>query len=242
MKLDILAFGAHPDDVELSCSGLLLVEKSRGQKIGIVDLTEGEMGSRGDAQTRYKESELATSILGADVRINLQMPDCFFENNQDNKLKVIRALRTYRPDVVLCNAPSDRHPDHGRGAQLVAESCFLSGLIKIETSDDHGPQEPWRPAHIFHYIQDRVLEPDFIVDISVHIDKKLESIKAYKTQFHNPDVDGPETYISKPEFLDLVLQANKLLGKRIGCNYGEGYISTKKIGLHSLSDIIKTTT
>lgn len=242
MKLDILAFGAHPDDVELSCSGLLLVEKSRGQKIGIVDLTEGEMGSRGDAQTRYKESALASSILGIDVRINLQMPDCFFENNQENKLKVIRALRSYRPDIVLCNAPSDRHPDHGRGAQMVSDACFLSGLVKIETTDEHGTQEPWRPSHVFHYIQDRALEPDFIVDISSHIETKLESIKAYKTQFHNPNLAGPETYISKPEFIDQLLQTNKLLGKRIGTSYGEGYISTKKIGLHTLQDIIKITT
>ncbi len=242
MKLDVLAFGAHPDDIELSCSGLLLVEKSQGKKIGAVDLTEGELGSRGDVATRYKEAEDASIILGLDVRENLKLQDGFFKNDQENQLKVIALIRKYRPEIVLCNATSDRHPDHGKAAQLVSDACFLAGLIKVETKDNNTVQEPWRPKYVFHYTQDRYIEPDFLIDISDVFEKKLASIKAYKTQFHNPGFQGPETYISTPEFLEQLISGNKINGKKIGVAFAEGYTSTKKIGLRSLDALIQKNT
>ena len=243
MKLDVLAFGAHPDDIELSCSGLLLVEKSQGKKIGVVDLTEGELGSRGDVDTRYQEAKEASDILGLDIRENLKLQDGFFKNDQENQLKVIALIRKYRPEIVLCNATSDRHPDHGKAAQLVSDACFLAGLIKVETKDNNTIQEPWRPKYVFHYTQDRYIEPDFLIDISDVFEKKLASIKAYKTQFHNPGIPGPETYISTPEFLDQhVVSGNKINGKKIGVAFAEGYTSTKKIGLGSLDALIKKNT
>ena len=242
MKLDVLAFGAHPDDIELSCSGLLLVEKSQGKKIGVVDLTEGELGSRGDVDTRYQEAKEASDILGLDIRENLKLQDGFFKNDQENQLKVIALIRKYRPEIVLCNATSDRHPDHGKAAQLVSDACFLAGLIKVETKDNDTVQEPWRPKYVFHYTQDRYIEPDFLIDISDVFEKKLASIKAYKTQFHNPGFQGPETYISTPEFLEQLISGNKINGKKIGVAFAEGYTSTKKIGLRSLDALIQKNT
>ncbi len=242
MKLDILAFGAHPDDIELSCSGLLLVEKKNGKKTGVIDLTEGELGSRGSVKMRYEESSNASAILELDVRENLQLPDGFFINDKDSQLKVIQAIRKYQPEFVLCNAPEDRHPDHGRGSQLVSDACFLSGLSKIETINNKKTQSPWRPKYVFQYIQDRQLEPDFIIDITEVFEKKIASIKAYKTQFHNPDIDGPETYISKPEFLEHLISINKIAGKKIGVQYGEGFISVKKIGLKNLDSLVQNNT
>ncbi len=242
MKLDILAFGAHPDDIELSCSGLLLLEKMNGKKTGVIDLTEGELGTRGSVKIRYEESANASEILGLDIRENLQLSDGFFLNNKDTQLKVIQSIRKFQPEIVLCNAPEDRHPDHGRASQLVSDACFLSGLNKIETFEQQKPQGPWRPKYVFHYIQDRQLEPDFIIDISEVFEKKIASIKAYKTQFHHPEVDGPETYISKPEFLEHLFSINKIAGKKIGVQYGEGYISLKKIGLKNLDSLVKQNT
>ena len=238
MKLDILAFGAHPDDIELSCAGLLLVEKANGKKIGAVDLTEGELGSRGSIETRYEESSNASKILNLDVRENLKLEDGFFKNDKETQIKIITAIRKYRPEIVLCNAVEDRHPDHGRASQLVSDSCFLSGLLKIETEDNNAAQKAWRPKYVFHYIQDRYVDPDFIVDITPVFDKKLESIKAYKTQFFNPDVDGPETYISKPQFLDQLISSNQVFGKKIGVTYGEGFTTRKKIGFKNLDALI----
>jgi len=238
MKLDILAFGAHPDDIELSCAGLLLVEKANGKKIGAVDLTEGELGSRGSIETRYEESSNASKILNLDVRENLKLEDGFFKNDKETQIKIITAIRKYRPEIVLCNAVEDRHPDHGRASQLVSDSCFLSGLLKIETEDNNAAQKAWRPKYVFHYIQDRYVDPDFIVDITPVFDKKLESIKAYKTQFFNPDVDGPETYISKPQFLDQLISSNQVFGKKIGVKYGEGFTTRKKIGFKNLDALI----
>lgn len=242
MKLDILAFGAHPDDVELSCSGVLMIEQLNGKKTGVVDLTEGELGSRGTVSTRYQESAAAAKILGLKTRVNLQLEDGFFSNNRESQLKVIQILRKYQPEIILCNAPDDRHPDHGRGAQLVADASFLSGLVKIETFENNIAQHPWRPKYVLHYIQDRQLEPDFIVDISSVFDKKIEAIKAYKTQFHNPDIEGPETYISKPEFLEHLISINKIAGKKIGVQYGEGFMSAKKIGLKTLDALVQQNT
>ena len=242
MKLDILAFGAHPDDVELSCSGLLLIEAKRGKKIGIIDLTEGELGSRGDAFTRKEESTNASEILGVQVRENLGLEDGFFVNDKFSQLKVIQIIRKYQPDLILCNAPHDRHPDHGKGAKLIADAFFLSGLVKIETFENGEQQQPWKPSYLFNYIQDTYLEPDFIVDITPVFDTKLSSIKAYTTQFFNPQVDGPETYISKPAFLENLIGFNRLMGKKIGVEYGEGFLSDKKIGLHSLNELVKIKT
>jgi bacillithiol biosynthesis deacetylase BshB1 len=242
MKLDILAAGVHPDDVELSCAGLLLVEKKIGKKTGIIDLTQGELGTRGTAETRKAEAEAAALILGVVARENLEMADGFFANDEVNQRKIITVLRRYQPEIVLCNAPHDRHPDHGRSARLVADACFLSGLSKIETIDKDERQLQWRPKYVFNYIQDRFLMPTFVVDITSVFDQKIESIKAYRTQFHQLGDNGPETYISTPEFLDSVIYRHKWFGKMIGVKYGEGFISEKMIGLNNLDAIIKQST
>ncbi|MBK7434975.1 MAG: bacillithiol biosynthesis deacetylase BshB1 [Chitinophagaceae bacterium] len=239
MKLDVLAFGVHPDDVELSCAGVLLVEKASGKKTGIIDLTAGELGTRGSAETRRTESDAAAKILGVDVRENLAMSDGFFLNDEAHQRRIIRSLRTYRPEIVLCNAPSDRHPDHGRSAKLVSDASFLSGLKKIETEG----QEAWRPKYVFHYIQDLFLQPDFVVDITAVFEQKIEAIKAYATQFHNGNEDdGPQTYISKYDFLDSVVYRHKWFGKMIGVKYAEGFITEKMIGFNNFDSIIKKDT
>ena len=242
MKLDLLAFGVHPDDVELSCSGVLLVEKNNGKKTGIVDLTEGELGTRGTAETRYLEAADAARILGVDIRENLQLADGFFKNDEGHQRKVIQVIRKYKPEIVICNSPEDRHPDHGRSSSLVSDASFLSGLVKIETTDNGIGQEPWRPKYVLHYIQDRYLKPDFVVDISAVFEKKIEAIKAYKTQFYNPGIEGPETYISTPDFLDSVIYRYKMFGKMIGVKYAEGFISDKIIGIGNFDSLIKENT
>ena len=235
MKVNILAIGAHPDDVELSCSGTLYKHKLAGQKIAIVDLTEGELGSRGTAETRYAEAKAASKILQVDGRGNLQMPDGFVENNKENRLKVIKAIRTYQPEIILCNAPQDRHPDHGHSAALVRDAAFLSGLVKIDTG-----QSPWRPKKVFYYIQDYYLEPDFIVDISESFETKLDAIRAYTTQFHTAkESNEPKTYISSEKFLQTIEYRAKLFGKRIGREYGEGFLlATNYLGINSLDDLV----
>jgi len=242
MKLDILAFGVHPDDVELSCAGALLVEKNNGKKTGIIDLTEGELGTRGTAETRMQEAADAAKILGVDIRDNLGMADGFFNNDADHQKMIIAALRAYQPEIILCNAPEDRHPDHGRSSKLVADAAFLSGLKKIETTKDGKTQEAWRPKYVFRYIQDRILTPDFVIDITNVFEQKIEAIKAYKTQFHNSEMEGPETYISSPAFLDSVIYRHKWFGKMIGVKYAEGFISEKMIGLKNFDAIIKENT
>lgn len=242
MKLDVLAIGVHPDDVELSCAGVLLVEKKNGKKTGIVDLTQGELGTRGTAETRSKEAADAAKILGVDIRENLQMADGFLQNDEAHQLKVIEAIRKYQPEIILCNAREDRHPDHGKSAKLVSDAAFLSGLIKIETFENGLIQKPWRPKYVLHYIQDRFLQPNFVIDITDVFETKLQSIKAYATQFHNPDVDGPQTYISTPDFLDSIIYRSKMLGKMIGVKYAEGFTSDKMIGFNSLDALIKENT
>lgn len=238
MKIDVLAFGVHPDDVELSCSGTLLKEKSKNRTTGIIDLTRGELGSRGTAQTREEEAAESAKILGVDVRENLEMADGFFKNDEENQLKIISVLRKYQPEIVICNAPEDRHPDHGRSASLVADSAFLSGLIKIKTTFNGEDQKPWRPKYVLNYIQDRYLKPDFVIDISDVFETKLKSIAAYKTQFYQPGSTGVQTYISSPEFMDSVIYRYKMFGKMIGVDYAEGFISKKTIGLESLESLI----
>jgi len=242
MKLDILAFGVHPDDVELSCAGVLLVEKKLGKKTGIIDLTAGELGTRGSGEIRKVEAADAARILGVDARDNLEMADGFFENNEVHQRRIITALRTYQPEIILCNAPEDRHPDHGRSSKLVADAAFLSGLSKIQTNENGKAQEAWRPKYVFRYIQDRFLQPDFVVDITDVFEQKIEAIKAYKTQFHTQDIDGPQTYISTPDFLDSVIYRHKWFGKMIGVKYAEGFLTEKRLGLPSFDAIIKENT
>jgi hypothetical protein len=242
LKIDVLAFGAHPDDVELSCSGLLLLERAAGRTTGIIDLTRGELGSRGTAESRDKEAVAAAAILGVSVRENLELADGFFQNDKENQLAVIKMIRKYRPDVVLCNAPEDRHPDHGRGASLVKEAAFLSGLSKIITEDNGRTQEAWRPAYVFHYIQDRFLEPDFVIDITSVFDKKMKSVMAYESQFYKEGSEGPATYISTPEFMHNHIGRLRQFGRMIGTEYGEGFISEKKPGFYDLGSFLKNKT
>lgn len=242
MKLDILAFGAHPDDVELSCSGTLLIEKKNNKNVGIIDLTQGELGTRGTPELRKEEAEEAATIMQLDVRENLRMADGFFKNDKEHQLKIIAIIRKYQPEIVLCNAPADRHPDHGNGADLIYSSAFLSGLSKIETREDNSLQKQWRPKYVFNYIQDRYFNPDFVVDITEVFDKKIEAIKSYKTQFHNADSKEPETYISTPEFLESVIYRSKMFGKLIGVKYAEGFISQKMIGIKSFDAFIQKVT
>lgn len=240
MKLDILAFGVHPDDVELGCAGTLLVEKLHGKKTGIIDMTRGELGTRGTAQTRKAEAAESKKILGVAVRENLGMADGFFRNDEEHQMKVIRVLRKYRPEIVLCNSPRDRHPDHGRAAQLVKEASFLAGLRKVKTKEGKSFQEEWRPAYVFHYIQDYYIEPAFLIDISEVIEQKTEAIRAYKTQFFTASYssDEPQTYISTPGFLDSIISRSATLGKMIGVAHAEGYLTTKMIGFGSFDNLI----
>jgi bacillithiol biosynthesis deacetylase BshB1 len=241
-KLDVLAFGVHPDDVELGCSGTILACIAEGKKVGIVDLTRGELGTRGTAETRKREALDAAKILGVEVRENLGMADGFFQNDEKHQRKVIELIRKYRPEIVLCNAPEDRHPDHGRSSKLVADAAFLSGLKKVNTEFKGNSQVEWRPKYVFHYLQDRFLQPDFVVDISEYIDKKIEAVLAYTTQFFNPNLNEPQTYISSPEFLETVKGRAMMLGKRIGVKFAEGYISEKMVGIKSFDAFIQHTT
>jgi N-acetylglucosamine malate deacetylase 1 len=242
MKLDILAFGVHPDDVELSCAGALLVEQKNGKKTGIIDLTAGELGTRGSAEIRKTEAAEAAKILGVEVRENLEMADGFFQNDEAHQRKIITAIRTFQPEVILCNAPEDRHPDHGRSSKMVADAAFLSGLMKIQTAFNGSVQQAWRPKYVLRYIQDRMLRPDFVIDITDVFEQKIEAIKAYKTQFLSTGDDEPQTYISTPDFLDSVIYRHKWFGKMIGVKYAEGFISEKMIGLKNFDAIIKENT
>ncbi len=242
MKLDILAFGAHPDDVELGCGGTLFVEKLNGKSIGIIDLTQGELGTRGTAETRKNEAAAAAKILQLDIRENLQLLDGFFLNDESHQRKVITTIRKYQPEIILCNAPDDRHPDHGRASALISDATFLSGLRKIVTTYNGTKQNEWRPKYIFNYIQDKYLAPTFVIDITKVMDTKIESIKAYETQFYNPTLHEPQTYISSPDFMDSILYRAKMFGKMIGTTYAEGFISKKMIGFENFDSFIKQNT
>ncbi|WP_298903076.1 bacillithiol biosynthesis deacetylase BshB1 [uncultured Psychroserpens sp.] len=237
MKLDILAFGAHPDDVELGCGGTVAKEVANGKKVGIIDLTRGELGTRGTAETRDQEASDAAHILGVTVRENLGFADGFFINDKEHQLEVIKMLRKYQPDIVLCNAFDDRHIDHGRGSKLVSDACFLSGLIKIETTLDGVNQDKWRPKQVYHYIQWKNLEPDLAVDISGHIDVKMASVLAYKTQFYDPKSDEPQTPISSKNFTDSIKYRARDLGRLIGTDYAEGFNVERHIAVDSLFDL-----
>jgi len=242
MKADILAFGVHPDDVELGCSGTIITSVSQGKKVAVVDLTRGELGTRGTAETRKQEAAAAAEVMGVFARENLGMADGFFKHDEENTLKVIATIRKYRPEIVLCNAPEDRHPDHGRSSKLVSEAAFLSGLRRIETFMDGVAQQEWRPKYVFHYIQDRYLKPDFVFDISDSFQQKMKSVLCYATQFNTTDTSEPETYISNPDFLDVVRSRALMFGKRLGVQYAEGYITTKMVGVKSFDAFIQHTT
>jgi len=241
-KLDILAFGAHPDDVELGCGGTLFAAVAEGKKIGIIDLTQGELGTRGTVADRLKEASLAGEMIGATIRENLGMKDGFFINDQAHQIRIIEVIRKYQPEIILCNAPEDRHPDHGKAAKLVADAAFLSGLNKIQTSHKAAAQTAWKPKQVFHYIQSRNLQPNFVVDISAFMDKKMESIMAHASQFYNPNSNEPNTFISSDSFLEFIKGRAKELGQQIGVAYAEGFISEKMLGIHSFDGLIQKTT
>ncbi len=242
MKLDILAIGVHPDDVELGCSGTLINEIKRGKKIGIVDLTQGELGTRGTIETRYEEAANAAILIGASVRENLKMRDGFFKNDEEHQLKLIQTIRKYQPEVIIGNILHDRHPDHGRAGHLISDACFLSGLAKIETKDESGSLQPkWRPKYFLQYMQDWYHEPDLLIDITDVFEQRMKAIQAYATQF-NSGQDGPQTYISTPDFLESVIARSRMLGKRIGVKYAEGFVTEKKIGIKNLDALIQIET
>ncbi|QDA62031.1 bacillithiol biosynthesis deacetylase BshB1 [Hymenobacter jejuensis] len=239
MKLDILAIAAHPDDVEMTCGGTLAAAVAQGKKVGILDLTRGELGTRGTPEIRAAEAEAAANILGVHVRENLGLPDGFFQNDREHQLPIIAALRLFQPDIVLSNAIHDRHPDHGRGAQLTSEACFLAGLRMIETLDAAGqPQAAWRPKYVYHYIQDRLIMPDFVVDVSAYWDKKKASIEAFQSQFFNIDGKEPNTYLTTPGFQNFLEARGREMGHLIGVEFGEGFTRERMIGVRDLSDLI----
>jgi len=241
MKLDILAIGVHPDDVELGCSGTIINELKLGKRVGVLDLTQGELGTRGTIETRYAEAASAAKIMGVGIRENLKMRDGFFRNDEEHQLKLISAIRKYQPEVVLANVLHDRHPDHGRAGHLIADACFLSGLAKIVTTDEKkNPQERWRPKYILHYIQDWYHEPDLLIDISDVFEQRMKAIEAYSTQFYSSAAgeEGVQTYISTPDFLDSVRARARMLGKRIGVKFAEGFITEKKIGIRNVDSLI----
>ncbi len=238
IKLDILAIGAHPDDVELGCGATLAKEISRGKKVGILDLTRGELGTRGSAEIRDNESSRAATILGAVLRENLAFRDGFFANDELHQLEVIKMIRKFKPEIVLCNAIRDRHIDHGRGSSLVSDACFLSGLIKIKTIFDGKTQEAWRPKQVYHYIQWENLKPDFVVDVTGFIDLKIEAVRAYGSQFYDPNSKEPSSPISSKNFLESVSYRAKDLGRLIGKEYGEGFNAERLVGVDSLEDLI----
>ena len=238
MKLDILVLAAHPDDAELTCSGTIALHVAMGKKVGIVDFTRGEMGTRGTPELRIKEAAASAKILGLSVRDNLELADAYFLNDREHQLAVIRKIRQYQPDIILANAVTDRHPDHGRGAQLAIDSCFLAGLRKIETELEGKSQEAWRPHQVFHYIQSQYIQPDFVVDISDYWEQKVQSIQAFGSQFFNPKSDEPETYISSENFMKFIEARAREYGQSIGVTFGEGFTLQKQIGVKSLYDVV----
>ena len=237
MKLDILAFGAHPDDVELGCSGTIAKEISLGKKVGIVDLTRGELGTRGSVEIRNSESAKASAILGVIARENLDVRDGFFLNDEAHQLKIIEMIRKYKPEIVLCNAIQDRHIDHGKGSKLVSDACFLSGLIQIKTELNGVQQEAWRPKIVYHYIQWQNIEPDFVVDISDFMDTKMEAVLAYGSQFYNPNSNEPVSAITSKNFLDSVKYRAQDLGRLVNVTYAEGFTTERYVAVNSLGDL-----
>ena len=237
MKLDLLVFSAHPDDAELGCGGTIIKAVHQGRKVGIVDLTKGELGSRGTVEIRAQEAASSAEVLGVEVRENMGFRDGFFTNDESHQLALIKMVRRYQPEVVLAAAPYDRHPDHARASRVIVDACFLSGLVKIETKHDDQPQSPWRPAALYHFIQSVWLEPDFVVDVSEHWEQKMQAIKAYRSQFFN-DSPGPETYINNPQFLKMIEARGVEFGHSIGVQYGEGFIANRNVGVKDLFELL----
>lgn len=233
MLVDILAIGVHPDDVELSCSGTLLKHADLGKTFGLLDLTLGEMGTRGNAEIRTKEAMKSAELLGASFRKQLHFADCFFENTKPHLIEIIKVIREHKPQLILCNAISDRHPDHGRAAKLVADACFYSGLVKIDTQ-----QPAWRPKAVYHYIQDNYLHPHFVIDVTDFADKKREAIMAFSSQFYDPNSKEPQTPISSPEFLETIHAKMSLWGRTIGTRYAEGFLTARYPGITNLFDLL----
>lgn len=238
MKLDILAIGAHPDDVEMSCGATIAKEVAKGKKVGILDLTRGELGTRGSAKIREEEAKEAAKILGVVVRDNLGLADGFFENDRASRIELVKIIRKYRPEIVFCNAIYDRHIDHGRGSNLASDACFLSGLRKIETIYEGSPQQEWRPKQVYHYIQWKEIKPDVVVDVTGFMDKKLESVHAYKSQFYDVKSIEPETPISSKNTLDSLSYRNQNLGRLIGTEAGEGFTVERYAAVDSIFDLI----
>ena len=238
MKLDILAIAAHPDDIELACSGTLASHRDKGYRVGILDLTQGEMGTRGTPEIRLQESEASAKILGLNARENLGFKDIYFKDDLDHQVAIARVIRKYQPEIVLANAVEDRHPDHGKGGSLASHACFISGLRKLETEMDGVSQAPWRPKFIYHYIQNQYLEPDLVVDVSDYWEIKKDSILAFKSQFHDPDSKEPESFISSPEFLDFIEARSRELGHKINVKFGEGFTVERVAGVKDLFDLI----
>jgi bacillithiol biosynthesis deacetylase BshB1 len=237
MKLDILVIAAHPDDAELACSGTIASHVAKGYRVGILDLTQGEMGTRGTPELRLKESDLSSKILGLSARDNLGFKDIYFQDDKAHQLEIIKFIRKYRPEIVLANSISDRHPDHGKGASLGSHACFMSGLRKIETHWNGEAQEAWRPKFVYHYIQNNYIKPDFVVDISEYWDKKIESIKAFKSQFFDPNSKEPESFISSEDFLEFIEARAKEFGHSILVKYGEGFTVERMIGIDDLFNL-----
>ena len=237
MKLDILVFAVHPDDAELACAGTIMSHIAKGQKVGIVDLTRGELGTRGSVEIRMQEAAKSSEIMGLSVREHLDLKDGFFRNNEENQIPLIQMIRKYQPEIVLTNAIEDRHPDHGRSCLLELDACFLSGLTKIETSLDGVKLDAWRPKHIYSYIQDRYIKPDFVVDVTPFWEQKMAAVKAFSSQFYNPESDEPATYISSGDFLDFVEGRALEMGHSIGVRYGEGFTKQRILGVENLFDL-----
>lgn len=234
MKLDILVLAAHPDDAELGCGGTIAKQVSLGRKVGVIDFTRGELGTRGTVVTRDQEAQESARILGLSVRENLNFRDGFFQNDESHQREVIRIIRKYQPEIVIANAIYDRHPDHGKGSSLSFESCFYAGLTKIETKDNGVNQSAWRPKHLYHFIQSQLLPPDFVVDVSDFWDTKMKSVRAFKTQFHDPTSNEPETFISSPAFIKLLEARGHEFGLSIGASYGEGFTVRRVIGVNDI--------
>jgi bacillithiol biosynthesis deacetylase BshB1 len=238
MKIDILALGAHPDDVELSCAGTLIKHIGLGKTVGILDLTRGEMGTRGNAELRTQEAMKSAKIIGAKFREQLNLGDCFFEHNKQIQLEIIKVIRQHKPQIVLCNAIDDRHPDHGRSAKLVADACYYSGLSKIETASvGASGQEAWRPKAVYHYIQDNFIHPHFVIDVTAQAEKKREAIMVFSSQFYDPASKEPQTPISSPEFLEALFAKMSIWGRAIGVRYAEGFTTSRYPGVENIFDL-----
>lgn len=236
-KLDILVLAAHPDDAELGCSGTIAAQIAKGYKVGIIDLTQGEMGTRGTPELRLQEADEAAKILGLSARENMGFKDVYFEDDEAHRLELIRVIRKYQPEIVLANAVRDRHPDHGKGSQLATNACFMSGLRKIETSLDGIAQDPWRPKNVYHYIQNNYVEPDFIVDVTDFWDQKIKSILAFQSQFYDPSSSEPVSFISSPDFLPFIEARGRDFGHRIMRTYGEGFTTERYLGIENIFDL-----